>query len=342
MTKYCRYHRNHGHITEECKAIQDKIEELVCASHFCRFVRKDGHPSRRPPCDSHHDKCPNQPTNHEPQPARTDVTPADPPLRGTINTIYGGFASGGSTSSARKKHLRHIQSINHITHSHHRRHMLPITFTDDDFQGLDHQQDNCMVITVEIENYAVKKVLVDQGSSVFILYWATYQKLQLPDTAMVPYDEPIYGFSGEKVFTRSYIDLHTIFRDNTQTKTILIRFLIVDAPTSYNVLLGRPSLNTFGVVVSTPHLAMKFPSSSGDILTIHGDQRLARECYMASLRPQLPILQTNHIERPLGSEIALSGDDLDPRVGRDVCLEPFEETTPLSSLMVAPSNSVLG
>jgi len=44
---------------------------------------------------------------------------------------------------------------------------------------------------------AVKKVLVDQGSSVDILYWATYQKLQVSDTAMVPYDEPIYGFSGE-------------------------------------------------------------------------------------------------------------------------------------------------
>jgi len=127
-----------------------------------------------------------------------------------------------------------------------------------------------MVITVELENYAVKKVLIDQGSSVDILYWATYQKLQLPTTAIVPYDEPIYGFSGEKLSTRGYIDLHTIFHDGAQTKTIPIRFLIVNAPTSYNVLLGRPSLNTLGAVVSTPHLAMKFPSPSGDILTIHG------------------------------------------------------------------------
>jgi len=87
---------------------------------------------------------------------------------------------------------------------------------------------------------------------------------------------------------------------------------------------------------------MKFLSPSGDILTIHGNQRLARECYMASLRPQLPILQTNHIERPPGSEMALSDDNLDPRVGRDVRLEPVEETTPWSSLMAAPSNSVLG
>ena len=140
--------------------------------------------------------------------------------------------------------------------------MPPIIFTDDDFHSLDHQQDDPMVITVEIKNYAVKKVFIDQGSSVDILYWTTYQKLQLLNTAMVPYDEPIYGFSGEQVSTYGYIDLHTVFRDGTQTKTIPIRFLIVNAPTSYNVLLGRPSLNTLGDVVSTPHLAMKFPSPS--------------------------------------------------------------------------------
>jgi len=69
--------------------------------------------------------------------------------------------------------------------------MPPITFTDDDFHGIDHQQDDPMVITVELENYAVKKVLIDRGSSVHILYWTTYQKLQLPTTVMVPYDEPV-------------------------------------------------------------------------------------------------------------------------------------------------------
>ena len=69
---------------------------------------------------------------------------------------------------------------------------------------------------------------------------------------MAPYDKPIYGFSGKQVSTRGYIDLHTVFHDETQTKSIPIRFLIVDAPTSYNVLLGRPSLNTLGTIVSTP------------------------------------------------------------------------------------------
>jgi len=55
------------------------------------------------------------------------------------------------------------------------------------------------------------------------------------------------------------------------SKTIKIRYLLIDTNTSYNVLLGRPSLNLLGAIVSTPHLAMKFPSSMGDIITVHVD-----------------------------------------------------------------------
>jgi len=57
--------------------------------------------------------------------------------------------------------------------------MPPITFTDADFKGFDPLQDNLMVITVEIENFAVMKTLVDQGSSVDILYWRTFKKLKI-------------------------------------------------------------------------------------------------------------------------------------------------------------------
>ena len=53
--------------------------------------------------------------------------------------------------------------------------MPPITFTNADFQDVDSDQDDdLMVITVKIKNCAVMKVLVDQGSTLDILYWKTY------------------------------------------------------------------------------------------------------------------------------------------------------------------------
>ena len=56
------------------------------------------------------------------------------------------------------------------------------------------------------------------------------------------------------------------------TKKIKIRYLVVDACISYNALLGRSSLNKLGAIVSTPHLAMKFPTEKGKIATIYVDQ----------------------------------------------------------------------
>ena len=53
MTKYCQYHHNHSHTTEECKALQDKIEELVRAGHFRRFIRRDDHSSSSDPATLH-------------------------------------------------------------------------------------------------------------------------------------------------------------------------------------------------------------------------------------------------------------------------------------------------
>ena len=50
---------------------------------------------------------------------------------------------------------------------------------------------------------------------------------------------------------------------------------------------------------------------------------------MASLRTQLQILQTNNIERPPDSNIALSGDELDPRVGCGARIELVDNTISL-------------
>ena len=215
LSKYCRYHRNNGHTTEECETLKDKIEELIRAGHLTHFVRSTGgdvprrthyRPQYRMPEVQEHQRPERReprrddrrsPTaeRHRGQQAQEDRRQDDrPPLRGTINTISGGFAGGGNSSSSRKRHLRAVHSV-HISTGRSWKKMPPITFTDADFKGVDPKQDDPMVVTVEVENFAVKKVLVDQGSSVDILYWGTYQKLQLSEEDLRPYDEPIYGFS---------------------------------------------------------------------------------------------------------------------------------------------------
>ncbi|KAL2237680.1 UNVERIFIED_CONTAM: Retrovirus-related Pol polyprotein from transposon 17.6, partial [Sesamum indicum] len=65
--------------------------------------------------------------------------------------------------------------------------------------------------------------------------------------------------------------------------TKLVKFLVVKAPSAYNVILGRPSLNLFRATASTFHLKLKFPTPNGAGEAI-GDERMARECYMNTLK----------------------------------------------------------
>ena len=62
-----------------------------------------------------------------------------------------------------------------------------------------------------------------------------------------------------------------------------MRFLIVDAPSAYNMLLGRPSLNAIRVVPSAYHMVIKFPTANG-VGIVRGNQRIARECYSTSMK----------------------------------------------------------
>ena len=65
-----------------------------------------------------------------------------------------------------------------------------------------------------------------------------------------------------------------------------VRFFIVDAPSAYNMLLGRPSLNAIRVFPSAYHMIIKFPTANG-VEMVRGNQRIARECYSTSMKQNM-------------------------------------------------------
>jgi len=99
-----------------------------------------------------------------------------------------------------------------------------------------------MVITAEIDKFAINKVLVDQGSSVDILYWKTFRKMRIPETEIQPYNEHIVGFSGERVDTRGFINLYTTFGEEGHlSKTIKISICwLMQIPPKIYCSDGRP------------------------------------------------------------------------------------------------------
>ncbi|GAV67349.1 hypothetical protein CFOL_v3_10855 [Cephalotus follicularis] len=59
-------------------------------------------------------------------------------------------------------------------------------------------------------------------------------------------------------------------------------FLVVDTPSPYNAIVGRPGLNLLEAIVSTRHLVVKFPTRFG-VGEVRGDQQAARQCYKSTI-----------------------------------------------------------
>ena len=78
------------------------------------------------------------------------------------------------------------------------------------------------------------------------------------------------------------ISLPMVMGAYPQQITKSVDFLVVDCSSSYNAIIGMPTLNSWKAVTSTYHLLVKFPIEDG-VGQIQGDQLAARECYLVIL-----------------------------------------------------------
>ena len=158
-----------------------------------------------------------------------------------------------------------------------------ITFSDSDLEGCQHPHDDPLVVRAVVANKTVHRVLVDNGSSVDIIFASAFDNMGIGRERLEPVNTHLRGFSGEKVLPLGSIQLVLTLGEPPCQATTTARFLIVDAPSAYNMLLGRPSLNAIKAIPSAYHMMIKFPTVS-EVGMVRGDQRVARECYSKSMK----------------------------------------------------------
>ena len=125
----------------------------------------------------------------------------------------------------------------------------------------------------------MKRVMVDQGSAVEIMYPDLFKGLNLGAEDLTPYSSPLVSFEGKVIIPKGQIRLLV----QTGSEMVEVDFIVVDAYSPYTAIVTRPWLHTLGADSSTLHQKIKYPS--GDkIEEILGDQTMARQCMVAAIR----------------------------------------------------------
>ena len=112
--------------------------------------------------------------------------------------IVGGTAAARSSKKACKTYLRMVQNVQ-LTGA------VPkiawrkgpiIGFSEEDAQRLHHPHDDALVINLRVGDYNMHRVLVDNGSSVDILYYLVFQQMRIDKERLIPTNAPLVGFGG--------------------------------------------------------------------------------------------------------------------------------------------------
>ncbi|GFY81001.1 hypothetical protein Acr_01g0008100 [Actinidia rufa] len=173
--KYCEFHRDHGHNTEDCFQLKEQIADLIKRGYLRKYV------AARPPPNS---------------PERRHAL--------TSRRCPGGLGR-------------------------HRQFQRP--------EDLDRQW--------ELGGYLVH---------------LSVRKMKVGPDKLHPFHTPPVGFGGNTTHPLGWINLPITLGTEPHQTTVWQDFVVVDCPSPYNAILGRPTLGGIKAITSTYHLKMKFPS----------------------------------------------------------------------------------
>ncbi|XP_065619638.1 uncharacterized protein LOC136063343 [Quercus suber] len=126
------------------------------------------------------------------------------------------------------------------------------------------------------------------------MYPDLYRRLNLKLSDLTPYSSPLISFEGRVVTPKGQIRLPM----QTGLEVMKVDFIVVDVFSPYTAIVARPWLHALGVVSSTLHQKIKYPSK-GQVCEIRGDQSVARQCLVAAIQHEPGAESSTKAERGL-------------------------------------------
>ncbi|XP_075657842.1 uncharacterized protein LOC142627831 [Castanea sativa] len=174
------------------------VEELIRKGKLQRFVKK-GELSRSKDDDK---------GNREVSPKDEDHTSQCPPsVIREIKAITSGPSTRGSFKSLKKSYQRQVNNVHRIPPLKQRRTDRNMFFSKEDAKGVKQSHDDHLVIMLTIEGFNIRRILVDNGSFVDIIYLSAFQKLRLDPKRLCLFESPLVSFSRDRVYPKGIVTL---------------------------------------------------------------------------------------------------------------------------------------
>jgi hypothetical protein len=130
-------------------------------------------------------------------------------------------------------------------------------------------------------NVKFSKVLIDNKSSINIMYQDTMHKLGIKENMLEPSQTTFHGIvPGLSCAPMGKIWIDVVIGNQDNYRVENLRFEVVDLDSPYHALLGRPALAKFVASMHVAYLKMKIPGPKG-VITIIGDYKRSMACASA-------------------------------------------------------------
>ncbi|GJT49198.1 reverse transcriptase domain-containing protein [Tanacetum coccineum] len=243
-SKFCEFHGEVGHTTDECMHLKRQIEEMLKAGKLSHLIKELKQNNGK------------------------DQT----------KTTKKGETSGKDKSLA----ILMVQPWQRIARQRITQTFSPESVISFPPLGEEDGTEGPMIIEAEMGGHCVHRMYVDGGSSSEILYEHCFNRFR-PEVKnqMIPAATPLVGFSGEIIWPLGQISLLVKIGDEEHSTSAWMNFMVVRSPSPYNGIIGRPGVRKIRAIPSTAHGMLKFPVTGG-IVTLRSSKIIPLECTMVS------------------------------------------------------------
>ncbi|XP_028084618.1 uncharacterized protein LOC114285735 [Camellia sinensis] len=245
--------KERGHRTEDCLLLKQHLEELAAVGHLDQYI--DGGMKAAP--------------LEQTKPNGLAVLDAAP--QGVINVIHGIIESArvcelrGMIKKA--EHMREVLSVQPAVKKGKTEEKDILAFSSKDMERIQMPHNDALVVTLRVKDFDIKRILIDQGSSVEIMYYDVFKQMKLEDKDLAPATSPLVGFNSQPEWPIGKIILSV--RAGSVTKQV--EFWVLKVPLTYNLILGRGWLHAMQAVVLTYHQVLRFSAPTGQVEEVWGD-----------------------------------------------------------------------